>query len=151
MIASTKPVRRVLVVDDNPDHLLLTRRALRDYAQGIEVKVETVGSGQEALDYLNRRGEYADRRRPHLILLDLKMPGLTGFDVLKSLKEDPELRRIPIIVLTSSERPEDVESAYKLGSNSYVTKQVTIAGIREGLNEVAEYWFDKSSLPEPPD
>jgi CheY-like chemotaxis protein len=146
----TKERRRVLVVDDNPDHLLLTRRALSAYTNHVELVIDTVDSGSEALAYLKQEGDYGDQPRPHLILLDLKMPGMSGFDVLDAIKSDPTLRKIPIVVLSSSDRPEDIAEAYDLGSNSYITKQVTIAGIREGLNEVADYWFDKSSLPEPP-
>jgi two-component system, chemotaxis family, response regulator Rcp1 len=147
---TTKERRRVLVVDDNPDHLLLTRRALRAYTNHVELVIDTVDSGPEALAYLNQEGEYVEQPRPHLVLLDLKMPGMSGFEVLEAIKRDPVLRKIPIVVLSSSDRPEDIAEAYDLGGNSYITKQVTIAGIREGLNEVADYWFDKSSLPEPP-
>lgn len=143
--------RRVLVVDDDPDHLVLIRRALDAYEDHVDLDVDAVSSGQEALDYLHQRGRYAEQPRPHLILLDLKMPGVSGFEVLEQAKSDDLLRRIPIIVLSSSDRPEDVASAYGLGSNSYVTKQVSITGIRSGLSEVARYWFERSTLPEPPE
>lgn len=142
--------RRVLVVDDDPDHLVLTSRALRGRDDRFDLEIDTVSSGGEALDYLHRRDAYEDQPRPHLILLDLKMPGMGGLEVLQRLKSDADLRRIPVIVLSSSDRNEDIEGAYDLGGNSYVVKQVSVRGIREGLREVASYWFERSRVPSPP-
>lgn len=150
MMIGTDELRRVLVVDDDPDHLVLTSRALRGSNDRLDLEIDTVSSGSEALDYLHRRATYQDQPRPHLILLDLKMPGMGGLEVLERLKKDPELRRIPVIILSSSDRAEDIEGAYDLGSNSYVVKQVSVRGIREGLNEVASYWFERSRVPTPP-
>jgi CheY-like chemotaxis protein len=147
---SATNVRRVLVVDDNTDHLLLTRRALDAYEDDVELLIDTVTSGSEALDYLHRRGRYREQPRPHLILLDLRMPGMSGFEVLAQLKGHDHLKRIPVIVLTSSDRAEDIATAYGLGGNSYVTKQLSITGTRQGLYEVARYWFEHASIPEPP-
>lgn len=140
---------RVLVAEDNEDHLFLTVRALRS-VEGVHVEVEAVRDGSEALDFVERRGRFADRERPHLLLLDLKMPNVDGFEVLERLKADPELRSIPVVVLTSSDRPEDVEAAYRRGSNSYVTKPTGSGGMTEGVRALSEYWMSLVELPEPP-
>ena len=130
---------RVLVADDNEDHRFLTIRALRDIPD-IELEIETAADGEEALEAV--RAE-----RPHLVLLDLKMPKVDGFDVLRAIKGNPELRTIATVVLTSSDRPEDVRTAYELGGNSYVTKPTTAAGLRDGLRKLGEYWTGVSRLP----
>jgi CheY-like chemotaxis protein len=140
---------RVLVAEDDEDHLFLTVRALRS-VEGVEIEVDTVRDGEEALDYVHQRGRFANRPRPHLILLDLKMPRVSGLEVLGALKADEELRTIPIVVLTSSDRPEDVQATYRLGGNSYVTKPVGLSGLHQGLAEVSTYWTAVASLPEPP-
>lgn len=147
MMTATRPVRRVLVAEDDEDHLYLTMRALRDWGN---VEVEGVSDGEQLLDLLYRRGDYADRPRPHVIILDIKMPRVTGIEALERLKTDPTLRKIPVIVLTSSDRPEDIDAVYRLGGNTYVTKQGTVRGMRESLQEVAHFWMDAAELPEPP-
>ena len=139
---------RVLVAEDNEDHLFLTVRALRD-SDGVVLEVEAVRDGAEALDFLHQRGGFADRRLPHLILLDLKMPKVSGLEVLAEIKSVEELRSIPVVVLTSSDRPEDIEDAYRLGSNSYVTKPVGLGGLRSALAGIKEYWVSLAALPEP--
>lgn len=151
MIAATKPIRRVLVAEDNEDHLFLTVRALRDWQNDVQLEVDAVSDGEQLLDFLYRRGPYADRPRPHVILMDIKMPKITGLEALEQLKTDPVLRKIPVVVLTSSDRMADVDMAYHLGGNSYVTKQGSVGGMRESLEEVAHFWMDAATLPEPPD
>lgn len=141
---------RVLVAEDNEDHLFLTVRALRDHNDGVSIEVDAVTDGEEALDFVYRRGRFEDRPRPHLILLDVKMPKVTGLEVLEQLKRDPDLRSIPVIMLTSSDRPEDIEMAYRLGTNSYVTKQGGL-NLADGVADLAEYWTERSALPDPPD
>jgi CheY-like chemotaxis protein len=142
-----RTTRRVLVVDDDPDHRLLAQMALRQHANGTEVSVDAVPSGEDALAYLRREGAYADSPRPHLVLLDLRMPGLDGFGVLRAVRTDPELRDVPVVVLSSSDHPDDVKSAYGLGSNSYITKQASYRG--DGMRAIADYWFERSLVPEP--
>jgi CheY-like chemotaxis protein len=139
---------RVLVAEDNEDHLFLTTRALEDSNGEVDLHVQGVRDGAEALDFFYRRGKYEDAPRPHLVLLDLKMPKVNGLEVLERVKDDPDLRSIPIVVLTSSDRPEDVEAAYQRGTNSYVTKPVSPSGIREGLRRIADYWIHLAALPE---
>lgn len=139
---------RVLVAEDNEDHRFLTVRALRD-VENVDLEIETVADGEEALDYVNRRNGFHDRPRPDLVLLDIRMPKVDGLEVLRQLKEDPDLRTIPTIVLSSSDRPEDINAAYELGSNSYVTKPATLAGMRAGLRQLGEYWGQLVALPPP--
>jgi CheY-like chemotaxis protein len=141
---------RVLLAEDDEDHVFLTVRALRDM-EGIRLEVDSVRDGREALDYLNRRGRFADQPRPHLILLDLKMPRIGGLEVLDEVKRDAELRSIPVVVLTSSERQEDIDEAYRRGSNSYVVKSANHTGMREGLRRLGDYWTAVASLPRPPE
>jgi CheY-like chemotaxis protein len=140
---------RVLVAEDNEDHLFLTTRALEATNSGLSLEVQGVRDGEEALDYFYRRGKFENAPRPHMLLLDLKMPKVNGLEVLEKLKADPELRSIPVVVLTSSDRPEDVEETYRRGGNSFVTKPVSPTGMREGLREITDYWMHVAALPEP--
>src|SRR5437868_5914276 len=112
----------ILLVEDNADDLELTLRALQ--RNGFTNKVVTMRDGAQALDYLNRRGAHKDRQdgQPALILLDLKLPRVDGLEVLDQIKSNPELRTVPVIMLTSSRQARDVNQAYQLGVNSYVCK-----------------------------
>jgi CheY-like chemotaxis protein len=133
---------RVLVADDNEDHLFLTVRALRD-VEGVHLEIEGVSDGAQALDFVYRRGAYVDRERPHLVVLDIRMPKVDGLEVLSRMKDDPELSTIPVVVLSSSDRDEDVEAAFERGTNSYVTKPSGPAA----LKNMARYWTRDSVLP----
>lgn len=141
----TRPAR-VLLAEDDEDHAFFTVRAFRE-AHGQDVEMHTVTDGAQALDYLHRRGEYADAPRPNLIVLDLKMPKVSGLEVLEQVKGDDSLRNIPTVVLTSSDRPEDVKESYASGANSYVTKSASLAGLGQGVQELARYWIDVATLP----
>lgn len=138
---------RVLVAEDNEDHRYLLVRALRRIA-GSPLDIREARDGEEALDLLRvdtATGERDDR--PHLIFLDLRMPRLDGFEVLRRVKGDPELADIPVIILSASARREDIDTAYELGTNSYVTKA---EGTKEGdsLPKVAQYWTAICQLPQ---
>ncbi len=137
---------RVLLAEDDADHAYFTVRAFKD-AHGVGVEVSTVPDGEKALDFLRQRGEYAGAERPHLIVLDLKMPKLNGLEVLELIKGDEDLRTIPTVVLSSSDRPEDIRDSYAHSANSYVTKPATLTGLRDGVRQMAEYWIDVASLP----
>lgn len=137
---------RVLLAEDDADHAFFTVRAFQD-AHGGTVEMHTVRDGAEALDYLHRRGRYEDVERPHLVVLDLKMPKVNGLEVLEHIKTDDDLRTIPTVVLTSSDRPQDVQSSYAGGANCFVTKPATLTGLREGVQEMARYWIDVATLP----
>lgn len=132
---------RVLVVDDNEDHRFLTAHALRRGAPGVNVLVDGVADGPQTLDYLYRRGPHADRRRPDLVLLDLSLPGADGLEVLRTVKQDAGLAPIPVVILTSSDRPEDVHAAYAGGANSFVTKSRDLAPL-------VRYWTETVTLEE---
>ena len=139
---------RVLLAEDNEDHAFFTTRAFKD-AHGSDIDMETVKDGEQLLDYLRQQGSYVDAPRPHLIVLDLKMPKKGGLEVLQEMLDNDDLRRIPVVVLSSSERPEDISASYARGANSYVTKPATLSGLREGVEAMARYWMDIASLPEP--
>jgi CheY-like chemotaxis protein len=148
MMTPTKTSPRVVLAEDNPDHAFFTTRAFQD-AHGKDLEMHTVSDGVELLDYLNKRGAYSEAERPHLVVLDLRMPKLGGLEVLAEMRERPDLRTIPVVVLSSSDRPEDVSASYEQGANSYVTKPASLSGLRQGVGELAKYWMDIASLPEP--
>ncbi len=142
-----KPIL-ILLVEDNPDHVLIIKRALE--LNNVLNEVRVVEDGQEALDYLYRRGRYADPEaapRPGLILLDIKLPKVDGFEVLKQIKSDPMLKMIPIIMLTSSEQEADVVKSYLNGANSYIVKPVHFHEFIERVREMKLYWILVNTLP----
>ena len=135
----------ILLVEDNPDDVLITRRA---WKKGhIKNQLIAVDDGEKALKFLRKEGEYKDAPTPCLILLDLKMPGLDGFEVLETIKADDTMKIIPVIVLTSSERDLDVERAYKLGCNSYIVKPVNFENFIKAIVEIENYWLAICELP----
>ena len=138
---------RVLVAEDNEDHRFFTMRALRD-VEGVRTDVVGVRNGEEAMACVLQQGEYADKPLPNIIFLDLRMPKMNGFEVLARIKQDAELACIPVVVLTSSDRDEDVDMAFRLGSNSYVRKPGSAEELRYGLRGMADYWTAGSVLPQ---
>jgi len=144
--AHTRPEpARILLVEDNPGDVRLTKEAFK---QGrIENDLYVVSDGTEALDFLSRRGEYADAPRPDLILLDLNLPGKDGEAVLEDLKVDPKLRSIPVIVLTSSRAEEDIVRSYELHANAYLTKPVDPDEFIETVRAFEKFWFSVVRLP----
>ena len=145
---SPRATARVLLAEDNSDHAFFTARAFEEAHCG-SLDMQTVSDGEQVLDYLKQRGDYTDAPRPHLVVLDLKMPKKGGLEVLAELQDDIDLRTIPVVVLSSSDRPEDVKASYANGANSYVTKPASLAGLREGVGELARYWIDIAILPDP--
>ncbi|MCX6096282.1 MAG: response regulator [Candidatus Bipolaricaulota bacterium] len=137
---------KVLVVEDNPDDVTIIKRAMRKS----EVKCELyfARDGEEALDFLHREGEFEDVPRPDLILLDLNLPKINGLEVLAKVKEDERLRRIPVIVLTISEREEDMVKAYDSGAASYMTKPVDSKDFERLIGTVQDYWRIAKIPPE---
>lgn len=135
----------VLLVEDNPDDVLITRRAISK--SHIMSRLCIVNDGEEALRFFRKEGEYENTSTPSLVLLDLKMPKLNGFEVLKEIKKDENLKIIPIIVLTSSGRSEDVEQAYKLGCNSYIIKPIEFEDFLKTMEEIKHYWFEITKTP----
>jgi len=138
----------ILMADDDEDDRLMAKEALEEARICNEMRF--VEDGVELLDYLKRRGQYADPEKspfPGLILLDLNMPRMDGREALKEIKSDPELRRIPVVVLTTSKAEEDILKTYDLGVNSFITKPVTFEGLVQVMKTLAEYWFEIVSIP----
>jgi two-component system response regulator len=138
----------ILLVEDNPADVEITRRALRESAAPVELIV--VRDGQEALDYVLRQGSHAASeswRRPELILLDLNLPRLTGREVLERLRATEPFRSVPVVVLTTSKRPEDVRALYAAGANTYIEKPQDFKQFVEVLRTVRHYWLDTALLP----
>jgi CheY-like chemotaxis protein len=137
----------ILMADDDMDDQMLAREALVEARLANDLYF--VKDGEELLDYLHNRGEYAEQPvpRPGLILLDLNMPKKDGRQALKEIKEDANLRRIPIVVLTTSVAEEDILRTYDLGVNSYITKPVTFEGLVEVMKSLGKYWFEIVELP----
>jgi two-component system response regulator len=135
-------VVEILLVEDDPRDVQLTVRALQ--TENVSNQIEVARDGEEALDYLFCRGAYSGRsptHRPKLILLDLKLPKVDGLQVLKEIKASPDLRDIPVVVLTSSGEQRDVVESYHLGVNSYIEKPVDIAQFRKTIKTAGMYWL----------
>jgi CheY-like chemotaxis protein len=147
MIPTAQPIV-ILMADDDADDRLLTQDAMTD-ARVIN-DLHFVTNGEELMDYLYRRGRYADMAtspRPGLILLDLNMPKKDGREALQEIKADPNLRRIPVVILTTSEAEEDVYRSYDLGANSFITKPVTFESLVELMRVMGRYWIELVELP----
>ena len=138
----------LLMADDDMDDQMLAREALAEARLANDLYF--VKDGEDLMDYLHNRGEYAEQPapRPGLILLDLNMPKKDGRQALKEIKEDADLRRIPIVVLTTSVAEEDILRTYDLGVNSYITKPVTFEGLVEVMKSLSKYWFEIVELPQ---
>lgn len=138
----------IVLADDDPDDRQLTGEAFTE--NRLANQLHCVQDGEELMDYLRRRGPYEKLRAeplPGLILLDLNMPRKDGREALKEIKADPNLRRIPIVVLTTSKAEEDILRSYDLGVNSYVTKPVTFKSLVELIKVIGRYWFEVVELP----
>ncbi|MBI5098874.1 MAG: response regulator [Nitrospirae bacterium] len=136
------------MADDDEDDRLMAEEALKEAK--LLNPVRFVKDGEELLDYLYQRGEYSNGNsapRPGLILLDLNMPRKDGREALMEIKQDPELKQIPIVVLTTSVSEEDIYRTYDLGVNSYITKPVAFEGLVEVMKNLANYWFNIVKLP----
>ena len=132
----------IMLVEDNVDHAELVLRTLESHHLASRVLHFT--DGQTALDYLYRRGEFAgstEAERPHIILLDLRLPRVDGMDVLKTIKEDPDLKRIPVVILTTSEAEKDVARAYHHHANSYLVKPVGFEDFKKLMDDLGFYWL----------
>jgi len=137
---------KVLVVEDNPNDVTIIKRAMRK--SDVKCELYFASDGAEALDALHQTGEFADTPRPDLILLDLRLPKVGGLEVLAKIKKDDRLRRIPVIVLTESEREEDMVKAYDSGAASYMTKPVDSKDFERLIQTVQDYWRIARIAPE---
>ncbi len=148
MTADSRDPIIILLADDDPDDCLMVKEALVE--SRVLNELATVGDGEELMDYLHRRGRYknlAGRPRPGVILLDLNMPRKDGREALAEIKGDPQLRKIPVVVLTTSKAEEDIYRSYDLGVNSYITKPVTFEGLVEVMRTIGRYWIEIVELP----
>ena len=138
----------ILIADDDIDDRMMIKDAFAERRLGNEIRF--VEDGEDLIDYLLRKGKYTDAStspRPGLILLDLNMPKKDGREALKEIKNNPDLRSIPIVVLTTSKAEEDVYKTYNLGVNSYITKPVTFEALVNVARDVSNYWFEIVELP----
>jgi len=139
----------ILMADDDADDRMLTRDALEESRVLNELRF--VEDGEELMEYLTRKGKYADVKdspRPGLILLDLNMPKKDGREALKEIKSDPNLRRIPVVIMTTSKAEEDVFRSYDFGASSFITKPVTFDRLVELMRTLGEYWVEFVELPD---
>jgi len=138
----------ILMVEDNPDDVSLMRRALKECRGSHHINV--VKDGVEAMSYLNHEGNYAESTRPDIILLDLNLPRKDGREVLAEVKMDPDLKSIPVVVLTSSQAPEDVLTVYKLMANCYISKPLDFNQYIMIAKSIEDFWFGIAKLPNSP-
>lgn len=141
----------ILMADDDAEDRHLAKKALAQARVANDLSV--VEDGEELLEYLRREGRYATpgaSTRPDLILLDLKMPKKDGREALREIRQDPDLRTIPVVVLTTSRAEEDIYRSYDLGANCYIAKPVTFEGLVKAMSTLGSFWFDIVQLPPPP-
>jgi CheY-like chemotaxis protein len=142
---STRPPPPILLVEDNDDDILITKRA---FEKGhVTNPVVVVRDGDEALDYVFRRGPFVGAPRPALVLLDLNLPRVDGFTVLRTIKGDPDVRSIPVVILTTSKREEDVLRSYTGHANTYIEKPVEFDRFVQVVNTLNIYWLLTARLP----
>lgn len=135
----------ILLVEDNPGDIRLTQEAFEE--GHINNELHVVRDGERALDFLFQRGQFEDAPTPDLVLLDLNLPRVDGLDVLREIDDDPELRQIPFIVLTSSAAEEDVVASYELHSNAYLTKPIDPDEFVDLVRTFEDFWFELVKLP----
>jgi len=142
--AKNRPIE-ILLVEDNPGDVKLVTTALRK--AGVRHRLTVAPDGRAALDALGRRGAFADAPRPDIILLDLNLPHLSGHEVLAFIKGHEEFRRIPVVIMTSSQLDDDVLRSYDLHANSYVTKPGDLTAFLEVVRSVEQFWLHTAELP----
>jgi len=146
-VKKNNPVR-ILLVEDNPDHAEIAVRVLEGTAP-VE-KIDVVTDGEQALDYLYGKGDFSGSNKPKspaIILLDIKLPKIDGIEVLRNIKNDDVLKKIPVVILTTSESDKDVASAYAEGANSYIAKPVSYQKLVDKLIDLGFYWTETNILP----
>ena len=143
-VPAGKPIE-ILLVEDNPGDVRLTEEALKDCK--VRNIIHVAKDGEEAVAFLHRQAPHADAPRPDLILLDLNLPRKDGREVLKEIKGDADLRRIPVVVITSSKAEEDILKAYDLNANCYITKPVDLDQFVSVVRSIENFWFTIVKLP----
>ena len=145
VMASHGQPMTIVLADDDPDDRALVGEALEE--AGLAVDLRTVNDGADLLDYLRREGSYADAPAPDLVLLDLNMPRMSGHEVLEAMRADDRLKAIPVIVLTTSSREDDVVRSYAAGGNSYITKPASFNCLVDVMRALDKYWFKVAEIP----
>lgn len=140
--SNTKP--RILLVEDNPGDIRLTQEALKE--SNMDIHLDVVSDGEQAIDFLMKKGKYAEAVRPHIILLDLNLPKKNGIEILKEVKVHDSLKKIPIIVLTTSDADHDITKAYSLNANCYILKPVDFDDFAKVIRLVETFWFNTVKL-----
>lgn len=135
----------LLLVEDNPADARITLEGIKE--AGITEKVTVLRHGEEAEEYLHRRGRYADAERPDLVFLDLNLPGRDGREILNGIKQDPDLRRIPVLILSTSQAEQDVLDSYAMHANCYIVKPLSYERLLEILVKIRDFWFGTVELP----
>lgn len=143
--ATTDRAVNILLVEDNPADVNMMRETLDE--SGMAVELHVVSDGEEAMEFLHREGPFAAVPRPDLVLLDIGLPRKNGLEVLSEVKGDPALRRIPVIILTTSKAEEDILKSYDLHANAYLTKPVHLDGFLQLVRSIKEFWFGSAKLP----
>lgn len=144
MNPSYRPIN-ILLVEDNPGDVELTEDALRK--SKVATKVSVVTDGEDAMDYLRQQNAYQDETMPDLVLLDLNLPRKDGMEVLREMKDDPNLKHIPVVVLTTSEAERDILASYELGANCFISKPVDLTEFRKVVESIDDFWFTIVKLP----
>ncbi|RAI85642.1 response regulator [Algoriphagus yeomjeoni] len=134
----------ILLVEDNEGDILLTREAFEE--SKIKTVINVAKNGQEALDYLFKKGDFKDAKKPDLILLDINIPIFNGHEVLQTVKSDPVLKKIPIIILTTSSNEKDIAKAYENHTNSYVKKPINMDDFLKAILKIEEFWLQLCTL-----
>lgn len=145
ILRGEKQTAHIFLVEDNPGDVILTKRAFKD--SEIANKITVATTGEEAIEILRKEGAHANAETPDLVLLDLNLPKMGGQDVLKVIKNSDGLRRIPIIVLSSSVAEQDVVKSYDLHANAYVVKQIDLEKFKEVIHKLEDFWFSIAVLP----
>ena len=144
MTDHTFKLANILLVEDNEGDILLTLEAFEDGR--VQTKISIAKNGQEALDYLFQRGKFIDAIRPDLILLDINLPIFNGHEVLRQIKSDPNLKKIPVIMLTTSSNQKDIDKAYENHCNSYIKKPLEIKEFLDAILKMEKFWLQLSTL-----
>jgi CheY-like chemotaxis protein len=139
-----RPVE-ILLVEDNTGDVRLTREALKEGK--VRNNLSVAGNGEEALDFLRREGQFTNAPRPDMILLDLNLPRKDGREVLAEIKDDPNLKRIPVVILTTSQAEQDILKTYNLHANCYITKPVDLESFFEVVKTIEDFWLTIVKLP----
>ncbi len=141
---TSNKLAHILLVEDNEGDILLTLEAFEEYK--VKTEISIAKNGKEALDFVFNRGEFADAKKPDLILLDINIPLFNGHEVLQKIKSDPTLKKIPVIMLTTSSNQKDIDTAYDNHCNSYIKKPLEIEDFLNAILKIEEFWLQLTTL-----